>query len=158
MKSLLLALFTLILTSIAIACGGAEAIEPTETPAAPEPTRERPQSTLSDTEAWIWLEAPTVTYQSGPARIWEGNGSLFVDVNVAPPEAVAQPAHIHTGTCSNLGGVEHRLENIIDGHSLTELPGVTLDDVTTGDLSINLHLSFADFSTFTACGEIPAAE
>ena len=90
--------------------------------------------------------------------MWEEGGSLFVDVEVSPPEAVAQPAHIHMGTCAALGVVEHSLANIIRGHSLTEIPGLRMRDVATGELAINLHLSFADFSTFTACGEIPSLD
>jgi hypothetical protein len=50
----------------------------------------------------------------------------------------------------------HSLENIIGGHSLTDIPDTSIEDVTTGGMAINLHLSFSNFALFTACGEIPA--
>lgn len=88
--------------------------------------------------------------------MWEENGSLFVDIDVVPASAVAQPAHIHQGNCTALGVIDIRLENIVGGRSLSELPGITLKGVAAGDLAINLHASFDNFSTFTACGGIPS--
>ncbi len=136
------------------ACGGAEATVP-DSPVASAPSNDEQRSTITETEARIWLVAPKGSYQTGWATMWEESGSLFVDISVSPPEAVAQPAHIHRGHCDMLGVIDHRLENVIGGKSLTELPGVTVADLATGDIAINLHLSFADFSTFTACGAVP---
>ncbi len=137
-------------------CGDAEAARPTSVTNATAAPAEPSRSVISATEATIWLEAPKGRHQTGWARLWEGNDSLFVEIDVSPAAAVAQPAHIHLGECLMLGGIDHRLENVIGGHSLTELPGVTIADLATGDLAINLHQSFADFATFTACGEIPS--
>lgn len=134
---------------------GAEAALPEASIQAAAPTQETPLSTITDDEAMIWLQAPNGNHQTGWARVWEEESSLFVEVDVSPPEAVAQPAHVHRGQCSTLGVIDYRLENIIGGHSLTEFTDMTLSDLATGGLSINLHLSFADFSTFTACGAIP---
>lgn len=139
-----------------IACGGAEAALPTIGPEASATTQSSPLSTISENEAMIWLEAPNGNFQTGWAHIWEENNSLFVDIEVAPASAVAQPAHIHRGQCTLLGVIDHRLDNVIGGKSFSELPGVKLTDIAIGTLAINLHASFADFSTFTACGEIPA--
>lgn len=104
----------------------------------------------------MWLEAPEGEFQTGWATLSEESGNLIVEIQVTPSEAVAQPAHIHHGTCDQLGKIEHSLENVIGGHSETEFPGVSLKSVATGDLAVNIHLSFSDFATFTACGEIPA--
>lgn len=139
----------------AYGCGGTEAAVPPDPDAIPVPTKAVPVSTISETEALIWLEAPTGVHQTGWARVWEEADSLFVEVDVSPPSAVAQPAHIHLGECSKLGVIDYRLENIVRGHSISEFEGVKLRDVATGNLAINLHASFADFSTFTACGAIP---
>ncbi len=144
------------LALLAAACGGAQAAKPA-TPTT-EPALPEHESTITDTMAEIWLVAPMGNHQEGWATLWEQDGSLFVEINVSPPEAVAQPAHIHQGDCSQLGVIDHRLENVIAGKSLTELEGFSIEDLANGNLAINLHLSFADFSTFTACGEIPALE
>ncbi len=144
------------LVLIAVSCGNAEGALPATLVQTPNASRDAPVSVIAETSGRIWLVAPTGEHQQGWAELWEQDGSLFVEVEVSPPEAVAQPAHIHMGTCSALGVVVHSLANIIRGHSLTELPGIRVSDVATGELAINLHLSFADFVTFTACGEIPS--
>ena len=151
--------FTLTLASAIalsiVGCGGSAATLPPAVAEGSAVTPEVPISVISESEALVWLVAPTGVFQEGWSRIWEESDSLFVEIDVFPPEAVAQPAHIHQGKCTQLGVIDHRLANVIGGHSLSELPGVSLRDVATGGLAINLHLSFADFSTFTACGEIP---
>lgn len=139
----------------AFGCGSSDATVQSSPTEIPVPAEAVPVSTISETEALIWLEAPTGVHQTGWARVWEEADSLFVEVDVSPPSAVAQPAHIHQGQCSKLGVIDYRLENIVGGHSISEFEGVKLRDVATGNFAINLHASFADFSTFTACGEIP---
>lgn len=148
---------SLLLAALAIsACGNAEAIVPaTVTTEASVPAN---SSVVNENSAQIWLEAPTGTYQKGWANLLEQDGNLIVSIEVEPPEAVAQPAHVHRGECSMLGVIDYRLENVIGGRSETVLEDVQIEDLATGDLAINLHLSFADFSTFTACGEIPTLE
>ncbi len=141
---------------VAVGCS-AEAAQPTSTVEPfPNGALDAPVSEVSASSGRIWLEAPIGNYQEGWADLSMENGNLFVEVDVTPAEPVAQPAHIHTGSCDELGGVAYSLENIVGGHSMTEIEGVSISDVATGEYSINLHLSFSDFATFTACGEIPA--
>ena len=83
---------------------------------------------------------------------------MFVEIEVGPPESGAQPAEILTGTCDSLGPVAHELENVIGGYSLTEIPGLSLADVATGNMAVNLHQSFANFDLNTTCGVIPPIE
>lgn len=140
---------------LAAACGSTEIVTVTPpTPFASSPT-DTPISVVTETEGRVWLEAPVGKFQSGWATLSEESSNLIVEIQVAPSEAVAQPAHIHHGTCDQLGKIEHSLENVIGGHSMTVLPGASLESVATGDLAVNIHLSFSDFATFTACGEIP---
>jgi hypothetical protein len=148
-------LLTWTLAVFAIACGSASALPVTESTADAGNPGDTPISVVDETEGRIWLEAPTGDFQTGWATLFEENGNLKVDITVTPPEAVAQPAHIHLGTCDNLGVVVHSLENIIGGHSLTDIPDSSIEDVATGGMAINLHLSFSNFALFTACGEIP---
>ena len=120
---------------------------------------DRPISEVSESSGRVWLQTPERNFQEGWATFTEVDGELVVEIEVAPPEPAAQPAHLHFGTCDSLGGVFEILQNVsVRGTSRTVLQGLTMEDVATGDLSVNLHKSFSDFATFTACGEIPRLE
>lgn len=116
----------------------------------------RPESTIDASSGRIYLTAPMGVYQQGWAELRDTPAGLSVEVDVKPAEAVAQPAHIHLGSCQQLGDIFRYLTNIVGGRSSTIVPDVTVADVATGGMSINLHKAFSDFDTFTACGEIPA--
>ena len=141
------------LTAIASAACAAEAVstpEPTAT------TRALPASTVNATSGRIFLIAPKGTYQEGWADLTETPDGLRVAVDVTPLWEFTQPAHIHLGDCDQLGGIAYNLENVNLGKSVTVFEGVKLADVATGGMAINLHNSFRDFPTYTACGVIPA--
>ena len=152
----LTAIATASVALIAVACGSVEAVTVVPPTVGTSSPNDEPVSEVTETSGHIWLVAPTGDHQRGWGNLIEEDGVLKVEVDVQPAEPVAQPAHIHEGTCDQLGPIVYRLENIVGGHSMTELPDVTMEDLATGNMAINLHLSFADFATFTACGEIPA--
>lgn len=137
----------------AVACASAEKATPASSVSG-SPV-EIPTSVTSGAQSSVYLSEPTGEHQTGTAVITEVDGGIRVAVSVTPPEPSSQPAHIHEGTCDNVGNVVHTLENIVGGASDTFIPDVTLDGVATGDMVVNLHLSFSDFPTFTACGLIP---
>jgi hypothetical protein len=67
---------------------------------------------------------------------------------------VSQPAHIHEGTCENLGNVKYPLINLLNGESSTVL------DTDVGrlgrqlPLAINVHKSEREQNVYTACGNL----
>ena len=128
--------FVIFLGLAAIACGSETTASPTRPPLptilVPISGAPSPVSIIENGEAQVWLEPHGGEQQSGWARIWAVPGSLFVEIEVGPPESGAQPAEILTGTCDSLGPVAHELENVIGGYSLTEIPGLSLADVATG--------------------------
>ena len=91
----------------------------------------------------------------------------------ATPQAVEatepRPAHIHTGTCNEVGEVVAPLtdltgatggERVGQGRraipaesSFTSVP-LTLDAILGDDHVVNVHLSAAEIETYIACGEI----
>jgi hypothetical protein len=91
----------------------------------------------------------------------------------ATPEAedilAARPAHIHTGTCDEVGEVVAPLTDLggaIGGDrvgqvrraipaqsSFTSVP-LTLDAILGADHVVNVHLSAEEIGTYIACGEI----
>jgi hypothetical protein len=90
----------------------------------------------------------------------------------ATPEAAdlfaPRPAHIHTGTCDEVGEVVGPLTDLTGGtgdrvgqarraipaeSSFTSVP-LTLDAILGADHVVNVHLSAEEIETYIACGEI----
>lgn len=93
--------------------------------------------------------------ESGKATLTPVDGKTKVFINLTgAPEGVAQPAHIHQGTCENLGGPKYPLEAVKNGNSETTIDA-KLSDLTAGDYAINVHKSEKEISTYVACGDIP---
>ena len=86
----------------------------------------------------------------------------------ASPEAAAsRPAHIHTGTCDDVGEVVQPLtdltapvgvaagqeEAVVAETSFTNVP-LTLDAILAADHVINVHMSADEIDVYIACGEL----
>jgi hypothetical protein len=90
----------------------------------------------------------------------------------ATPEAVEtmppRPAHIHTGTCNEVGEVIAPLTDLTGASgdrvgqarraipaesSFTSVP-MTLDAILGADHVVNVHLSAEEIDTYIACGEV----
>ncbi len=110
------------------------------------------------------------------ARRWSALGlpvvilliaALTVSIRAAAQDA-SHPAHIHQGTCDNLGDIVEPLDNVSVGEasevSGTENPievrlsetlvPLSLDDILGGEHSINVHESDDNIQAYSACGEI----
>jgi hypothetical protein len=91
---------------------------------------------------------------SGEATLTPVEDKTKVDINLTgAPEGVAQPAHIHEGTCTNLGAAKYPLEAVTDGKSETTIDA-KVSDLTAGDFAINVHKSEKEMSVYAACGEL----
>jgi hypothetical protein len=126
---------------------------PTQTPNTPDPQH---QSTVTADSGRIFLIAPSGTYQEGWAELRNTPDGMTVELDVSPKYAPLQPTHIHLGSCDQLGNVAYTLQDVLLGQSTTLIPGVTIADVATGGMAINIHRGYDDFPTYTACGEIPS--
>jgi len=87
---------------------------------------------------------------------------------VADTEAEAHPAHIHSGTCDQLGDVVYPLADVTyptgeqtgatGGHEvkISEVNhvDVPLQDLLDGDYAINVHESADAIDVYIACGNI----
>jgi len=92
---------------------------------------------------------------SGQASLMPMGDKTMVSITLTgAPEGVAQPAHIHQGTCENLGAPKYPLSAVENGKSETTIDA-KVSDLTTGDLAINVHKSKEEIATYVACGEIP---
>jgi len=115
----------------------------------------------------------SVTVDMGPAEGPDGGGDqtgtvtltamddqteVVVDIDPSPDGAtVEQPAHIHAGTCADIGAVEFPLTNVVNGQSTTVVD-VSLADLQAGTYSINVHKSGDEVGVYTSCGDIPQTQ
>ncbi|MDQ3443724.1 MAG: hypothetical protein M3490_08975, partial [Chloroflexota bacterium] len=88
---------------------------------------------------------------------------------VATPVAAdgPHPAHIHSGSCAELGDVVFPLTSVeaLSGEAVgsetahevktsNTFLDVSLDDILAGDHAINVHLSDEEIGAYIACGDI----
>lgn len=70
------------------------------------------------------------------------------------PKNVIQPAHIHLGTCAQIGGVAYPLTFPINGESVTVLDVPMARLLGELPLAINVHKSPQETGVYYACGDI----
>ncbi len=93
--------------------------------------------------------------QSGSSVLKEKNGRITVELNLGGSQAsVSQPAHIHEGTCADIGEVKYSLENVVDGTSLTTLDSTIEELKENLPLAINVHKSISESDIYVACGNL----
>lgn len=82
------------------------------------------------------------------------DGLTRVEIRVEPGDNPDMPAHIHPGTCDELvPQPKYPLRNVVNGHSLTEVPA-SIAELLAGGLAVNLHHSNDDLGTYTACADL----
>jgi hypothetical protein len=85
-----------------------------------------------------------------------GNTTVSVTTMNGPGETVAQPIHIHKGTCDTLDPKPmYPLTTVMGDKSTTTLKGITISQLEASDFAINVHHSTSDVPTYYACGNIP---
>ena len=103
----------------------------------------------------VHLTAENKSGQSGTATLTQKGSSVVVTVTMTGiPSGVAEPTHIHSGTCAKLDPApKYPLTNSVDGTTTTTIPNVTLASLTGGNYAINLH-NAKNLSIYVACGDI----
>ena len=104
------------------------------------------------------IHAQNKSGESGSAKLTpEGDGTKVEISLKGAGQAGSQPAHIHDGSCKKLDPKpKYGLSNVENGKSSTTVP-VKLDELTGGNLAINVHKSAQDLKTYVACGDIRKA-
>ena len=110
--------------------------------------------TISD-EFTITLAEQNASGESGTATLKEENGKVKVSLSLTgEPLDVTQPAHIHVGSCPDVGAVKYLLESPVNGVSETLLD-VTLDQLRAEQpLGLNIHKSTSEASVYVSCGDL----
>ena len=113
--------------------------------------------TVSSAAVVVPLFESSSSGQSGVALLKAVGSRTEVTINMTSGAGgVAQPAHIHGGSCATLGGVDYALNEVEAGQSTTVVD-VSLATLRQGLSAINVHKSAAEVSVYVACGGIPAA-
>lgn len=100
------------------------------------------------------LVAQNASGETGTVTMLDGPQGLIVHVRVNEM-ALAQPVHIHKGTCAKLDPKPaYPLTTILDGQSQTTVPGITLAQMTASPYAVNVHKSTKDIPTYVACVDI----
>lgn len=93
--------------------------------------------------------------QSGTATLTaDGDERTRVVVELSNPPGPAQPSHVHSGTCDDIGSVVQPLESVEGGNAESVVP-MSLKELQSGDLIVHAHKSEAESKVSVACAEIP---
>lgn len=104
----------------------------------------------------VQLQQQNGSGESGTATLTQSGSDVQVVIALGGAPATAQPAHIHTGTCSTLGGVVYPLTSVTGGKSTTTVKGVTIAALLAKPNAINVHQSAENLQKYVACGNITA--
>jgi hypothetical protein len=93
--------------------------------------------------------------ESGTATLKDlGNNQTQVVISLSTGiDTGLQAAHIHQGTCANVGTIIYGLTSV-DGGQSTSTVSAKLSDLQGGQYIVNVHNS-VNFSTYVSCGVIP---
>jgi len=94
--------------------------------------------------------------QSGKASLKEVDGKVVVSIfTEGGPSGVRQVAHIHAGTCENLGEIAYPLTSLYNGESETALE-INMDQLFSGQqMALNVHKSSLQTSGSNSCANLP---
>lgn len=111
---------------------------------------------MKKNEVPVVMSAQNDSNQNGKATLTDLNGKTKVVVEIGSGLAgVAQPAHIHIGSCPAPGAVKYPLQNVVNGRSETMLDVALLKLGDELPLAINVHKSASEVSTYVSCGDLP---
>lgn len=112
-------------------------------------------ATAADTHKVYALTAQNNSNEIGTVTLTPVGDKTKVDVAIANmPAGVAQPAHVHEGSCAKLDPKpKYPLTTVVDGVSTTTLD-VAMDKLVAGGLAVNVHKSTSDIPTYVACGDL----
>ncbi len=130
---------------------------PTESSTAPQVIQQQPTNPPTSEISANFI-AQNSSGETGKVTLSDSAGKI-VTVNLAltgTPSGVAQPAHIHKGTCATLDPKPlYPLTNAVDGKSQTTLDNKTIAELKNeGPLAVNVHKSAQQSSVYVACADI----
>jgi hypothetical protein len=105
-------------------------------------------------ELTIQLVEQSASGQTGTATFTSlDGGRTRIVLELTNPPDVPQPAHVHSGTCDNLGDPVVALTSVEAGRSETAAK-MSLERLEHGDFVIHAHKSDAEYNVSVACAPI----
>ena len=129
---------------------------PTSTIVAPRRTSDSPSTMISmvaQNNSGLNAEYQLIAVGSPSGISTQTRVTLTVDNAL---QRVLMPAHIHSGTCANLGAIKYSLFNVVDGLSATTIDASILQLKLNLPLAINIHKSAAESGVYVACADLNA--
>lgn len=103
----------------------------------------------------INLSAQNDSGENGTATLTsEGNKTKVVIALSNASADVAQPAHIHAGSCANINPKPKYPLNAVKNGTSTTIVAAELSSLVSGGNAINVHKSPQEIKTYVACGDI----
>jgi hypothetical protein len=101
------------------------------------------------------LKAQNNSGERGTVKLTPMGDKTKVEISLrGEPKGVAQPAHVHEGSCAQLDPKpKYPLNNIVNGKSTSEVPA-KLDELLGGNMAVNVHKSGDDIKTYVACADL----
>jgi hypothetical protein len=136
-------------------CGGEENRSSGPSPGSTGTTTAEPSATTKKGAVVVQLREQNGSGESGTATLvgWPKKADILVELDSAP--STAQPAHIHTGSCDDLGDPRYKLADVVAGKSVSVFKVETLPGEEGVTYAINVHKSYDEIDTYVACGDIP---
>ncbi|MBI2065161.1 MAG: hypothetical protein HYT62_03865 [Candidatus Yanofskybacteria bacterium] len=129
----------------------------------PTPVATGPQRTSDNSSAMVPLSAQNnsglnakyqITAVGSPSGISSQTRIILTVMNA--PQGISMPAHIHSGSCANLGAVKYPLTNVVGGTSVTTIDASILQLKLSLPLAINIHKSISEPGVYVACADLNA--
>jgi hypothetical protein len=98
------------------------------------------------------INAQNGSGQHGTIALKPRGPKTVVEIHLLGAPNTAEPAHIHSGSCSHLNPApKYPLTSVVDGISETTV-NEPLSVLIAGNLAVNVHKSASDLKTYVACG------
>jgi len=104
----------------------------------------------------VTMVAQNESQQPGEAMFTDmGDGRTRVVITLTGKvSAVAQPAHIHVGSCPLPGAVRYPLTDVVSGRSETTIEADMGSLFGPEAMAVNVHKSAAESSVYVSCGDL----
>ena len=158
--------FAILFAALAACSGGTSeptaGVPGTATPRPPPPTPTPDLVEIAgpvlDTALAVPLFEIGDSEHAGVARLTPRGGRTEVFINITRrARDVHRPVQVRTGTCEAPGKVEHVMEDIVNGKSISDID-VDLETLRGGGLVISAFETLDDQAPQIVCGSIPTGE
>lgn len=100
------------------------------------------------------IQALNGSGQRGTIALKPRGAKTVVEIHLLGAPSSAEPAHIHSGSCSHLNPQpKYPLTPLIDGISETTI-SEPISVLAAGNLAVNVHKSATDLKEYVACGNL----